>query len=264
MPFCSQCGSAASDEAKFCSSCGTDLTIEAAAVQEVLQGRGPIPLGQEVVAARGVGIGSVRARSALLRGLLGLVAILAVATAISTRVEIEVLERIEASTGSEAEAHANHLRRGALMSVGSLLFVATGITWLMWQHKAHANLRLFGARDLRFTPGWGVGWWFIPFANVVQPVRAVAELHRHSTAGGRGLARVGWWWTFWLAQAALAIAATALAGDAPAVADLITSDYVSVTSDLVNAAGAILAIAVVHDITTGQQARAAERWVTPA
>ena len=46
----------------------------------------------------------------------------------------------------------------------SLVFLASVIAVAMWIHRAHANLRDAGADGLEFTPGWAVGWYFIPFS----------------------------------------------------------------------------------------------------
>jgi hypothetical protein len=59
-------------------------------------------------------------------------------------------------------------------------FIISAIAVAMWIHRAHANLYLFGMDGLEFTPGWSVGWFFIPFANLVMPFRAMKELWNRS------------------------------------------------------------------------------------
>lgn len=40
----------------------------------------------------------------------------------------------------------------------------------MWIYRAAWNGRVFaGARQLDFTPGWSVGWYFLPIANLWKP-----------------------------------------------------------------------------------------------
>lgn len=58
--------------------------------------------------------------------------------------------------------------------------IISAIAVAMWIHRAHANLYLFGMDGLEFTPGWSVGWFFIPFANLVMPFRAMKELWNRS------------------------------------------------------------------------------------
>lgn len=90
----------------------------------------------------------------------------------------------------------------------SLVSQATIVLWLIWQHQATANLWARGFPGLRIRPGWAVGWWFIPFANLAMPLVAMLELDRRSTPDG--VARtasplLGWWWAAWLASSTLPV-----------------------------------------------------------
>lgn len=67
---------------------------------------------------------------------------------------------------------------GVLMLLGQ---VVAAIFFLRWLNRAAHNVRAFhpGAH-FDFTTGWVVGWWFVPFANLVKPLRAVQEIWRAS------------------------------------------------------------------------------------
>jgi hypothetical protein len=80
--------------------------------------------------------------------------------------------------------HASHGFVSPLAFATAPLALACEVLWLIWQHKVHADLFARGVPGLRFTPGWAVGWWFVPFASFVQPVRAVRELSRHAGRTG--------------------------------------------------------------------------------
>src|SRR5262245_7267690 len=87
------------------------------------------------------------------------------------------------------------------------IFVLTGIVWLVWQHRAHANLR---GLELRFSPARAVGSWFVPLANFAWPDQAMSELWRASTgrpdwSTNPTSALIGWWWGFYLARALSAL-----------------------------------------------------------
>lgn len=58
------------------------------------------------------------------------------------------------------------MRTGSAIQV--LLFVAGAVAWLIWQRRANLRLRAAGREGLRFTPGWSIGWFFVPFANLVM------------------------------------------------------------------------------------------------
>jgi hypothetical protein len=61
-------------------------------------------------------------------------------------------------------------------SLDLIVFIVTAVMWCVWQHRAHTNAIQLSGGGLRFTPGWAVGWWFIPVANLWKPFQAVREL----------------------------------------------------------------------------------------
>ncbi|MEQ1604014.1 MAG: DUF4328 domain-containing protein [Pyrinomonadaceae bacterium] len=54
------------------------------------------------------------------------------------------------------------------------------VVFFFWLHRVYNNLPVIGSRNLEFSPGWAVGWWFIPFANLIQPFKIVKELYIES------------------------------------------------------------------------------------
>ena len=74
-----------------------------------------------------------------------------------------------------------------------------------WIYRTNANAHLVDADEMTITPGWSVGWFFIPFLNLVMPYRGVNETWQatQKAAGGFEALRsplVGWWWGLWLAD----------------------------------------------------------------
>ena len=77
---------------------------------------------------------------------------------------------------------------------------------------ALGTITRLGASGLKYSPGWAVGWWFIPFAWWVMPFRTVRELW---LASGPDAGAADWkaqrltpiipvWWAFWIARWVLA------------------------------------------------------------
>jgi hypothetical protein len=62
--------------------------------------------------------------------------------------------------------------------VASLCCVATYVALAVWCGRMYRNLFTFSSGDLRFTPGWGVGAWFVPFLNLVRPKQIVDDIWR--------------------------------------------------------------------------------------
>ena len=85
-----------------------------------------------------------------------------------------------------------------------LTLTATIVVWCVWQHRAQRNAIELNGGGLEYTPGWAVGWWFIPIANLFKPFQAMRELWKASHGGTwRALptwALIGWWWGVWIAS----------------------------------------------------------------
>ncbi len=56
------------------------------------------------------------------------------------------------------------------------------VYYMMWQYRANANARSAGLEP-RYSPGWSVGWWFIPLLNLVVIGRVLRDLWQITGAG---------------------------------------------------------------------------------
>jgi hypothetical protein len=75
----------------------------------------------------------------------------------------------------------------------------TGVLWLVWQHR----LAVSTPGVLRSSPAMHVVWWFVPFAYLWMPIRAMADLWRSYGTNRRNAAPVAGpplfaWWVAWL------------------------------------------------------------------
>lgn len=85
----------------------------------------------------------------------------------------------------------------------NLVALVTGILVLMWIYRANYNARQLGAADMEFTPGWAVGWYFVPIAWFWKPYQAMREIWKTSIDPSNwkeqsGSSLLGWWWALWL------------------------------------------------------------------
>jgi Domain of unknown function (DUF4328) len=85
------------------------------------------------------------------------------------------------------------------------LFIATAIAWLAWQSRTVDNEAPLGIGPSRWSPAASIVWWFVPFANLVQPYRIHRDMYGRYL-GGAGVAAglVLWWWLAYLASSLLA------------------------------------------------------------
>ena len=84
------------------------------------------------------------------------------------------------------------------------LTLITAILVLTWVQRANHNARSLGAVDMQYTPGWAVGWYFVPIAWFWKPYQAMKEIWRASAnpanwPGEPGSPLLHWWWILWIA-----------------------------------------------------------------
>jgi len=163
------------------------------------------------------------------------------------------------------EADTNDARVHLIGVIQVCAFILTAIVWLVWLYRAYANLKLVGSKKSQFTPGWAVGYWFVPLLNLVRAYQIVVDLWLRSDTQNAAdtvasLPRpqlVSAWWAVYLIAAAVSRGAASLATDAHSAADLLSATNVNMLSDALSIAAALLAIAVVRGIDQRQQRFAA-------
>ena len=57
-----------------------------------------------------------------------------------------------------------------------LAFFSFGIIYLIWVYKAHFNLSLLGAKNLRYSHSSAIWWWFVPIASLWKPYSVLKEI----------------------------------------------------------------------------------------
>lgn len=61
-----------------------------------------------------------------------------------------------------------------------LFYLGSAVAVGFWIHRAHANLFTAGLDGLEFTPGWSIGWFFVPIMSLFKPFQAMRELANRS------------------------------------------------------------------------------------
>jgi hypothetical protein len=159
------------------------------------------------------------------------------------------------SSGSEPFGAA------AITSIGAALIEAVGyiaalVVFCVWVHQAYSNLVPLGSRRVRFTPGWAVGYFFIPLVNLVRGLQVMRDLWIESqplpiegAAQGTLVRRallVGWWWAMWiLTTTSLRIGHTS--------SRILVWDNDPMTKYVLNAITGVLFIAVLRGIARRQR-----------
>jgi hypothetical protein len=88
-----------------------------------------------------------------------------------------------------------------------VISVAGFIVFLTWFYRKYKNLYVLGRDQMRFTPGWAVGYWFVPFLNLVRPVQCVYDIWNGGALDEEpmtGNLLFGVWWAAWIVSGVIA------------------------------------------------------------
>ncbi|HYU57511.1 MAG TPA: DUF4328 domain-containing protein [Actinomycetota bacterium] len=173
------------------------------------------------------------------------------------------------------ELNARLAGPGVIGGLADLVGLTLIVLWLVWQHRSQSNLRALGMQDLRYTPGWAVGWWFIPVANIWMPYLTVRELWRASDpAAGpsdwktrQARPVLAWWLTYLLPGVVIVplfVIAAVQAADTEDVLPLLrVLQAMTIGGAVLQVAAAALATVIVLTVTRNQVAKRAVSVAAP-
>ena len=124
-----------------------------------------------------------------------------------------ILNRITARPSmSDAVIDSVHFFHVAVMLLSGIVSLATLIVFCMWIHRAALNSRGFGAQGVKDTPGWSVGWYFIPIMNLFRPYQSMKQIWQVSAdpmdwKNQKGSPILIVWWSFWTILAVVSVIA---------------------------------------------------------
>lgn len=163
---------------------------------------------------------------------------------------------------SEAEmmqvAEANDGRQAVVGILQFLILVGSGIWILRWIYVACANARDLAPNPMKFSPGWAVGWYFVPIALLWKPYQAMKEIWRVS-ANPRDPNLVpdspllSSWWFFFIVTTLSGNASFRMSLRADEIGELLAVNLVTRISDFAGIPLAILLIAIVRRIHDNQE-----------
>lgn len=189
-------------------------------------------------------------------------AAIAVISIISGQLEYRLLQdfqlgRFDSEAQATTAAEASDLRQQVVAILYILTFIIAGWTILRWIYRANQNARLLGAEGMTFTPGWSVGWYFVPVAYLWKPYQAMKEIWRASHRPGDWQtvpagALVSWWWLFWIVSNILGQAIFRMSLRADDLDELIFANRLHLTSDVFDIGLNVVTLMLVNRIYGAQ------------
>ena len=259
--ICQTCGVSLSPDAQFCQECGYAVDPKLRTEESEVAVRRNLTYSSDFV--------SLLKKSAWTKILLVAYIASVLFASLATWMEISLLQNIEFATDSEISNNESIVGLSSLIT----LFVLLGfiITFLMWLHRASSNLASLGYVNQRFSPGWAVGWWFIPIMNLFRPFLVMKEIWKASHPENNRLSKpesanrlmyqkdelssdlIGWWWGFWLVSNWIGNAALRGYFRADTAEQLIISNSVQLFVSGADIVAAIMLFLIVNQITNNQE-----------
>lgn len=190
--------------------------------------------------------------------------IYAVVTFLATILEQVQSGQLSAQTaGTNAPSLTLDVVLGVLGLTEFGVFLATGILFLVWFCRAYRNLPALGARDLMATPGWAVGWFFVPIACLFRPFQVATEIWKASDPAVPGTDKssrdamptwsiLGLWWFAWLISEVMD-RVSMQATIHPDMSNAAMASQILAISSVLNMVAAVFALLVVRSITQRQE-----------
>ncbi|RZM16111.1 MAG: DUF4328 domain-containing protein [Sphingomonas sp.] len=143
-----------------------------------------------------------------------------------------------------------------------LAVAAAGVAVLRWIYLTSRNAHALGAA-MAVTPGWAVGWFFVPIANLWKPFQAVRETwqvsadpHAPDTVPIPAVLRI--WWGCWIASSLISNIDFRLSMHAETAEQLITASWFTVAAVPVDIALTIALTTIMRRLSQMQRDRAGD------
>src|SRR5262245_43297579 len=162
------------------------------------------------------------------------------------------------------------LMHGGVAAIFNLLvFIATVVVFLIWEHRANSNLRPLGVPRPEFSSRWAVGSWFVPFLNLVVPFQIVRYIWRKSdpdaVKANEGSASWNYYgadeftlkalWGFWIATVIVGRFSERISFRAKELSEYTLASWTGILASALSVIAALLAISVVRSVTARQEER---------
>lgn len=200
----------------------------------------------------------------ILLAVVAVVDLLAVAAGLNIRSLLGGGLENDFATYDEAEATLADNLYGSAGALQGVTTLATAVVFIIWFRRVRLNAEVFGPSMQQMKPGWAVGAWFVPFANLVLPRRIAGGIWTASaqtnTDGSRRTVPatvMNLWWGAWVCSLVFGRYASRQYMKAEEPQEVMDAAGQLMVADTLDAVAAVLAILFVRKLTRMQGERAA-------
>ncbi|MFH8254443.1 DUF4328 domain-containing protein [Streptomyces roseolus] len=144
----------------------------------------------------------------------------------------------------------------------SAAYLATAVVFVIWFHRVRKNTDVWALDVHSRAPGWAIGAWFIPVANLWIPRQIAVDVWRasrpdpYAADGARELTLLNSWWTCFAGGLVVDRLAATLYKEAETLDSWTTAATWSLAGYLLTIAAGVLAILFVRRLTSMQHTKA--------
>jgi hypothetical protein len=152
-----------------------------------------------------------------------------------------------------ADGEASDQRQQIVALIYLAVFIVSGFLILRWIHRANYNARQLGAKDMEFTPGWSIGYYFIPILTLWKPFQAMKEIWKASHnpenwATEKASSILGLWWFLWIVTNMLGQAVLRMSTGAEGLQELMNLNIITQVSEVLAIPLALVTLSIINSI----------------
>jgi Domain of unknown function (DUF4328) len=151
-------------------------------------------------------------------------------------------------------ADSNDSRQQIIMISLLVAIVVSRALFFRWVYLVNAKTRENGVQGMEFTPGWAVGWFFVPIASLWKPYEVMEEIWKTNSNPKNWHDEItptyfSLWWFLWIMTLIVSKISSHLYSKANVITDFITANLFAILADCFEVALCVLIIKMVTDIT---------------
>jgi len=196
-------------------------------------------------------------RAKIAIGLIWLVLVFEIISLISEYFQYVLLQNVAGGKHVSMEmATANDNRQQIIAIFYMIVYIISGITFILWFRRAYFNLHTKKS-NLSYTDGWAAGCWFVPVVNLYRPYQIMKELYRetdnlfskknYNYPKPLNSNILGLWWALFLINGFIGQFVFRYSLHADTVDQLIVSTVASMLSSIVGIPLALFTVKVIKD-----------------
>lgn len=165
---------------------------------------------------------------------------------------------------AEDEELLQDMLHGLLAVFYTIVYWACIIASIIWINRTQKNLPTLGATGMTVSPGWAIGWFFVPIANYFKPYEAMKQLWQASQAARSGAPQSSWkgrpvpgflqgWWALWVITSIIASITFRISLELETLEGFLAIGYVDLVLAPAEVVLALLYLRIVQGISENQE-----------